>query len=80
MEKRILLGENRGVEYYPEDDTLLLIRCPQCGQENYALNVARGICTWCGFDGRELLKEEENTERYYKKKYSLLLKGKFSQS
>ena len=59
MAKRILLGENRGVEYYPEDDTLLLIRCPQCGQENYALNVARGICTWCGFDGRELLKEEE---------------------
>lgn len=30
-----------------------LIRCPKCGKENYALNVAIGICTWCGFDANE---------------------------
>jgi len=24
----------QGVEYYPESDTLLLIRCPKCGREN----------------------------------------------
>lgn len=47
----------RGVEYYPEDDTLLLIRCPRCGAENYALAVASGVCVWCGFEGRELLKK-----------------------
>ena len=44
-----------GVEYYPEEELLLLIRCPQCGEENYAPNVARGICTWCGFDAHTLL-------------------------
>lgn len=47
-----------GVEYYPETDDLLLIRCPKCGRENYAMNVLSGICTWCGYDAHELLKEE----------------------
>ena len=32
-----------GVEYYPETDDLLLIRCPKCGRENYAMNVLSGI-------------------------------------
>ena len=27
-------------------------------KENWAPNVALGICTWCGYDGHELLKEE----------------------
>lgn len=48
-----------GVEYYPEDETLLLIRCPKCGQENYAPAVASGICVWCGYDAHELLNEED---------------------
>lgn len=48
-----------GVEYYPGTKDLLLIRCPKCGKENYALNVSRGICTWCGYDAHELLKEKE---------------------
>ena len=61
--KKIILGENRGVEYYPEDDTLLLIRCPQCEQENYAPNVAKGICTWCGYNARELLQEYFKRDR-----------------
>ena len=28
----------------------ILIRCPKCGKENYALAVATGICAWCKFD------------------------------
>jgi ribosomal protein L37E len=47
----------RGVEYYPETKDLLLLRCPKCGKENYALNVTKGICTWCGYDAHELIKE-----------------------
>ena len=47
----------KGVEYYPDTDTLLLIRCPKCGKENYAPNVASGVCTWCGYDAHELLKK-----------------------
>jgi hypothetical protein len=27
-----------------------LLRCPECKQENYALNVPIGICCWCGYD------------------------------
>ena len=48
----------QGVEYYPNTDEILLLRCPKCGRENYALAVADGMCCWCGFDGRELLKQE----------------------
>ena len=46
---------DRGVEYYPDTDMLLLIRCPLCGRENYAPAVADGRCVWCGFNGRVLL-------------------------
>lgn len=52
---------DRGVEYYPDTKELLLIRCPKCGKENYALNVLSGICTWCGYDAHELIsKYNEN--------------------
>lgn len=44
-----------GVEYYPEEKVLLLLTCPKCGKENYALNVAQGICTWCGYDAHDLI-------------------------
>lgn len=50
---------DKGVEYYPETKDLLLIRCPKCGKENYAMNTLTGICTWCGYDAHELLKEEQ---------------------
>lgn len=56
MEKYVKLA--RGVEYYPDTDTMLLIRCPKCGKENYAIAVASGRCCWCGFDGRELMGKE----------------------
>ena len=45
-----------GVELYP-DETILLIRCPKCGKENWAPQVASGYCAWCGFNGRTLLKD-----------------------
>lgn len=32
-----------GVEFYPEAGTLLLIRCPKCGRENWAVEVASGF-------------------------------------
>ena len=49
-----------GVEYYPDSGTLLLIRCPKCGRGNWAANVSKGICTCCGYDAHELLKENES--------------------
>ena len=48
-----------GVEYYPESKTLLLVRCPECNKENWAPNVALGVCTWCGYDAHKLLTDKE---------------------
>lgn len=61
MTKRKVLA--RGVEYYPGTDTLLLIRCPKCEKENYAPNAATGVCTWCGYDARILLKKKLNNNK-----------------
>jgi hypothetical protein len=48
------------------NDRLYLIRCPKCQLENYALNVASGFCTWCGYDGNKdeekLLKNMQKSE------------------
>lgn len=51
-----------GVEYWKDEDTLLLLRCPKCHKENYAPNIAKGICTWCGFDAKPLVQEYENNQ------------------
>lgn len=58
VERCIKLTTKGCVEYYPDTDDILMIRCPKCGKENYAPNVIRGICTWCGEDGRNYLKDE----------------------
>ena len=36
-----------------EEGRAYLVRCPECKETNYALNVALGICTWCGYDLNE---------------------------
>lgn len=51
--KIVLLAQ--GVDYYPDSGEVHLIRCPECGRENYAVAVASGKCCWCGFDGRSLI-------------------------
>lgn len=30
-----------------------LIRCPECGKENYGPNVTTGICSFCGFNANQ---------------------------
>ena len=55
---RKLIKRKGGVEWY-DDGKILLIRCPNCGRENYAPNVASGVCTWCGFRP-EPLKADSN--------------------
>lgn len=58
MGKRILLA--KGVDYYPATGDIHLIRCPKCNRENYLPAVATGVCVWCGFNGKELLKGKED--------------------
>lgn len=45
----------KGIEVL-DDGKILLMRCPKCNRENYALNVIDGICTWCGYNAH---KDEE---------------------
>ena len=55
-----------GVELWNNDgeETLLLMRCPKCGKENWAPHVATGTCAWCGYDAHELLTSNtENNEK-----------------
>lgn len=40
-------------DVFYENGQAYLVRCPKCGRENYALNVASGICTWCGYDANK---------------------------
>jgi len=43
----------RGTFWNKDGTALFLVRCPKCGNENYAPNVASGICTWCGYNANE---------------------------
>lgn len=48
-----LVKAKDGVEWYA-DGTILVLRCPKCKRENYALAVADGVCCWCGYKPRPL--------------------------
>lgn len=54
---RPIKSEN-GVEWYA-DGTILLIRCPKCHRENWALAVAYGRCCWCGYKAEPIDKNKE---------------------
>ena len=51
---------NSGGSLMSEKEKKILIRCPKCKRENYAFNVASGICTWCYFDINAKEEEKEN--------------------
>lgn len=48
-----------------KEGKLFLVRCFECepdgGKENYAPNVAEGVCTWCGW--REKRDNNEKVSR-----------------
>lgn len=45
--------QDKSPNFRSEDGKLYLVRCfacePKRGRENYAMNVASGMCTWCGW-------------------------------
>ena len=55
MEKPIIIP--KGCFWVEKENMLYMVCCPICGAENYAPNVASGICTWCGWNA--------NKEEYY---------------
>lgn len=42
--------ERKGVLFNRADGRRAMIRCVECGVENYALAVYDGVCAWCGYD------------------------------
>ena len=49
-------------EIFIEDGDVYLIRCTKCGRENYAVNVASGICTWCGYNAKKKIDYKQNNK------------------
>lgn len=52
-----------GIEAYANGD-ILLLRCPKCNRENWALEVANGKCCWCGYDAHEDQELKERIDKY----------------
>lgn len=40
----------KGYGFISDDGKQYLVRCHECGRENYAPLVASGCCAWCGYD------------------------------
>lgn len=44
---------NKGYSWKNNDGKIFLQRCHECGRENYAHCVAKGVCAWCEYDANE---------------------------
>lgn len=47
------LHEGKGFGYETEEGKRCMIRCFECGRENYVATVSSGLCAWCGFNANE---------------------------
>lgn len=41
------------------EELKLMVRCPECKKENYAMMVAANRCAWCGYSPDDEPKKEE---------------------
>jgi ribosomal protein L37E len=48
MNKEIRKG--KGFALLNDDGKACMMRCFECGRENYMMAVLSGKCAWCGFD------------------------------
>lgn len=57
----IMEGMFKGFGYVSKKDGKIgLIRCPKCGRENYAMSVASGQCSWCGWQANKYFSKVED--------------------
>lgn len=52
MSGRIENKTEKGYSFH-EDGQWYLVRCHECGRENYMIAVATGQCAWCGWKQKE---------------------------
>lgn len=43
----------RSYVYEATDGKLFMVRCADCGRENWAPAVASGQCAWCGYKAQK---------------------------
>lgn len=55
MSKDIIKGKGHG--YVSSDNKICMIRCFECGTENYAMAVSSGYCAFCGHDANSKKKK-----------------------
>ncbi len=51
MESDIRIGKGYG--FIASSGNIFLVRCFECGLENWSASVALGMCAWCGFDANK---------------------------
>lgn len=58
MSDRESVREGKGFGYRAKDGSVCMIRCFECGRENWAPAVASGRCAWCGHDANKGARDE----------------------
>ncbi len=64
MSKTVYMENGISVQ---DDGVILLIRCPKCGRENWAMAVRDGECCWCGYNAHNDAELKERIETSNKK-------------
>lgn len=44
------ISQGNGFGFILPNNHICMIRCFNCGRENYAMAVTSGFCSWCGFN------------------------------
>lgn len=47
------IDKGKGFGFKRDNGKLAMIRCFDCGKENYAMNILSGYCTWCGYNANQ---------------------------
>ncbi len=53
------INKGKGTGYINDDFKICMIRCFECGKENYIPAVASGMCAWCGHDANKEADDEQ---------------------
>lgn len=54
------IKQGNGFGYKDRTGHICMIRCFECGRENYAIAVAAGQCAWCGHNPNKQFRPTES--------------------
>ena len=54
MSSESFVARGNGTGYLSDaDGRVCMVRCFECGRENYVMAVSSGYCAWCGYNANE---------------------------